>query len=296
MIGQQILNGLVTGSVYSLFALGFTLIFGTHNILNLAHAGVFTAGAFIGYFSVLIGLPFWLALILAMLGSGLLSYIIDLLAFRRLRARKEIEFGALISSIGANLIIVSVVQRLSDTKVLSFPPGTIPMRFYEIMTLRVSSLQIVIVVLVVALLVLLFVYLYRTSLGRQVRAVAGNERSAMLLGVNPDFVYFQTFFISGIMAGMAGVLVGLLFNSIHFQMGEPYLLRAFVIVILGGLGSIPGALIAGLLLGLVQTLTTAYLSSSLVDAVIYALLLIVLVVKPSGLFGSQASAAGVGRR
>jgi branched-chain amino acid transport system permease protein len=296
MIGQQLLNGLISGSVYALFALGFTLIFGTHKILNLAHAGVFMAGAFIGYYAVVGGIPFWLATLLAMLGAGILSYVIDIFAFRRLRARKQIEFAAIISSIGANLILVSVAQRLSDTKVLSFPFGTFPTQFFRVVGLRVSSLQIMIIVLVLILLALLLSYLFKTTFGRQVRAVAGNERAALLLGVNPDAIYFQTFFISGAMAGVAGVLIGLLFNSIHFLMGDPYLLRGFVIVILGGLGSIPGAVVAGLLLGVLQTLATAYLPSGLTDAIIYSLLFIGLLVKPNGLFGSQTTSTGAGRR
>jgi branched-chain amino acid transport system permease protein len=296
MIAQQILNGLITGSVYALFALGFTLIFGTHKILNLAHSGVFMIGAFIGYFAVVAGLPLWVGVILAMVGSGLLSYIIDLTAFRHLRATGQVEFGAIISSIGANLILISIAQRVSNTKVLGFPGGTFPIEFYRAFGLRISLLQIVIAVIVLVLLGLLTYYLYGTSFGRQVRAVAGNERASKLLGVNPNAVYFQTFFISGALAGIAGVLIGLSFNSIHFLMGEPYLMRAFVVVVLGGLGSIPGAVIAGLLLGVAQTLTIAYLPSGLSDTIIFSLLFIILLVKPSGLFGSQTSATAVGRK
>ena len=116
----------------------------------------------------------------------------------------------------------------------------------------------------------LFVYLFYTGFGRQIRAVAINERTATLLGVNPNFVYFQTFFISGALAGAAGVLIGIAFNAVHFLMGDAYMLRAFVVIVLGGLGSVMGALIAGLLLGLVQTLTIAYVSSGLSDAIIFS--------------------------
>lgn len=296
MIAQQLLNGLVSGSVYALFALGFTIVFGTHKILNLAHGGVFTAGAFIGYFAVIYGLPLWVAAILAMVGAGLLSYIIDITAFQRLRARGQIEFAALISSLGANLIIISVAQRLSNTKVLRFPFGTFPVEFYNVAGLRISMLQIVIILVVAVLLAALLYYLYKTSFGRQVRAVAGNEKAAVLLGVNPKAVYFQTFFISGALAGMAGVLIGLSFNSIHFLMGDPYLLRAFVVVVIGGLGSITGAVVAGLFLGILQTLTVAYLPSGLSETIIFGLLFVTLLVAPSGFFGSKTAVMGVGRR
>lgn len=296
MLIQQIINGLISGAVYALFALGFTLVFGTHRILNLAHGGVFMAGAFMGYYAAMTGLPFWLTCVLAMVGAGLLSYVIDLVAFRRLRASQQIEYAAIISSIGVNMILLSIAQDLSATKVLSFPVGTFPIVFYQVPGFRISLLQIVIALLVASLLLLLAFYLYRTSFGRQVRAVAANERTAMLLGVNPDKVYFQTFFISGVLAGMAGVLIGLLFNSIHFLMGEPYLLRGFVIVILGGLGSVPGAVIAALLLGMIQTFATVYLPIGLTNAIIYSLLFAMLLVRPNGLFGGGVAAAGVGRR
>ena len=298
MLAQQLLNGLVAGSVYAMFSLGFTLIFGVQKLLNLAHAGVFMAGAFIGYYAVVAGLPLWLASILAMLGSGMLAAVVQVTAFRKLRGLtpQQTEFAAIISTIGANLILISIAQRVSNTKVLRFPFGTFPIEFYHVAGLRVSLLQIIIAVVVLVMLASMVWYLFKTPFGRQVRAVAQNERAAMLLGVNPNAVYLQTFFMSGALAGMAGVLIGLSFNSIHFLMGEPYLLKAFVIVVLGGLGSISGCVVAGLIMGMLQTLTVAYLPSGLSDTIIYGLLFVGLLIKPSGLFGSQTVIAGVGRR
>src|SRR5580700_5075215 len=243
MIAQQILNGLVVGSVYALFALGFTLIFGVHHILNMAHGAVFMWGAFFGLFAITrFDLPFPLGFVLAIVLAGLLSVALDWVAFRPLRKRGAPEFSAIVSSIGAGLVLMNIAQRVSDTRVLRYPFSTL---------------------LIVAAL---FVYLFYTRFGRQIRAVAINERTATLLGVNPNFVYFQTFFISGALAGAAGVLIGIAFNSVHFLMGDAYMLRAFVVIVLGGLGSVMGALIAGLLLGLVQTLRIAYVSSGLSDA------------------------------
>jgi branched-chain amino acid transport system permease protein len=254
------------------------------------------SGAFIGYFAVLNGLPLWLALVLAMIGAGLVSYIVELTAFATIRGSGQIEFTALISSIGANLCLMSVAQRLSNTKVLRFPFETFPVAFYELGPVRFSFLQIIILLVVVVLLALMMLYLYKTTFGRQIRAVSGNERVASLLGVNPALVYFQTFFISGALAGVAGILIGLSFNSIHFYMGEPYLLKAFVVVVLGGLGSVHGAVVAGMLLGIFQNLAVAYLPSALTDTIIYGLLFVVLLVKPSGLFGSEGVQVGVARR
>ncbi len=295
MLLQQILNGLVSGAVYALFALGFTLIFGVQKLLNLAHAGVFMAGAFIAYYCVVLGLPFWFAILMAMLACGLISILVDFVAFRPLRVKGlsaiNAEFAGIVSSLGVNLILLNIAQRVSNTEVLSFPFGTFPIKFFRLFGLRISLLQILILTLVAALVLALLWYLYRTSFGRQIRAVASNPRAAALLGVNAQVVYLQTFFIAGALAGLAGVWIGLMFNSIHFLMGEPYLLYAFVVVVIGGIGSVPGAILASLLLGLTKALTAAYLSVDLSDAIIFSLLFLVLMILPNGLFGSVVSAA-----
>ena len=298
MLAQQILNGLVSGMVYALFALGFNLIFGVQKVLNLAHGGVFMAGAFIAYYAVVLGLPFWVALLLAVVACGLISVLIDVLGFQPLRKRShaDAEFGAIVISIGVDLILASIAQRLSDTQVLNFPFGTFPVQFLRGFGMRISLLQITIIVLVVVMLVALMLYLQRTSFGRQVRAVALNERAAALLGVNARAVYFQTFFIAGGMAGLAGVLIGLSFNSVHFLMGEPYMLKAFVVVVLGGLGNLPGAVAASLLLGVMQTMSVAYLPAGLSDTLIFSMLFVVLLFRPNGLFGGAAVPAGMGRQ
>ena len=300
MIAQQLLNGIISGAVYALFALGFTLIFGVQKVLNLAHGGVFMAGAFLAYYAVTAaGLPLWAALLMAMIACGLISVLIDLIAFRPIRARgghANAEFAAIVASIGIDLVLLSIAQRVSDTKVLSFPFGTFPVEFFRGYGLRISLLQIAILALVGIMLAGLVYYLQKTSFGRQVRAVAINERAASLLGVNAAQVYFQTFFIAGAMAGIAGVLIGLSFNSIHFLMGEPYILKAFVVVVLGGLGNMAGAVGASLLLGIVQTLTIAYLPTGLSDTIIFGMLFIVLLFWPNGLFGGSGMNAGAGRQ
>lgn len=272
-------------------------MFGIHQVLNLAHGAVFMTGAFIALYAVLGGWPLWLGFLLAMLGSGLLSVLVEIGAFRKLRKSgpQELEFGAIITSIGAGLAIMTIAQKVSNTQIMRFPFETMPVVIFEFLGLRVSALQLVMAACATILVIGLTAYLYRTAFGRQVRAVAGNERAATLVGVNPNFVYFQTFFMSGALAGAAGVLVGLAFNSIHFVMGEPYLLRGFVVVILGGLGSIPGALAAGLLLGMMQTLTVAYLPSGLTDTIIFSMLFLILLFRPHGLLGKPEAGAMRGR-
>ena len=297
MLGQQLLNGIVIGSIYGLFALGFTLVFGINHILNLAHGAVFMWGAFVGLYVITeFELPLPVAILAAALAGGLLAVVLDYVAFRPLRKRNAPEFAAIISSIGAGLILISLAQQLSETKVMRFPFGTFPVVIFEVAGLRIQLLQIVIVAVVAALVGLLVLYLYRTDLGRQIRAVAVNGRTAQLLGISPDLVFAQVFLISGALAGIAGVLIGLAFNSVHFMMGEPLLLRAFVVIVLGGLGSIVGAVLAGLMLGIVQALSVAYFSSGFADAFIFSILFLVLVARPTGLFGSSVSAMRVVRR
>lgn len=294
---QQLLNGLVVGSVYALFALGFTLVFGVLHVLNLAHGAVFMAGAFMGLFAVAsLHWPLALAVPFAMLAGGLLSVAVDWLAFRPLRRRRAPEFSAIVSSIGAGLVIVSLAQRASNTQVMRFPFDAFPVRLFEIAGLRISLLQIVIVLTVAVMVAGLIALVRRTSFGRQLRAVAVSPRTASLLGVNPAAVYFITFFVSGALAGLAGVLIGLSFNSVHFLMGESFMLKGLVVVVLGGLGSIGGAVVGGLLLGLVHTLVVAFLSSQLSDAIIFGLLLLLLLARPQGLFGALSREGRVVRQ
>lgn len=297
MMLQQILNGIASGAVYALFALGFSLIFGVQRILNLAHGGVFMAGAFVSFYAVDAGVPFPLAILLAMVVAGLVSVLIDLIAIQPLRRRShDIEYAAIVSTLGIDMMLISVAQQVSNTQVLRFPFGTFPIQFFTIFGLRVSLLQLVIFAAVIVLTGGLGWYLNKTSFGRQIRAVAENPSTASLLGVSPSAVYLQTFFIAGALAGLTGVLIGLSFNSIHFLMGEPYMLKAFVVVVIGGLGSLTGAVAASLLLGVLQALAVAYLPTGVPDMLIFAILFLVLLVQPNGLFGAAGMAARVGRK
>lgn len=292
MLAQQLLNGVVVGSVYALFALGFTLVFGINRVLNLAHGAIFTVGAFAALYAItLLDLPLPVAALLAILAGGVASVLIDLVCFRPLRRREAPEFAAIVSSIGAGLILTSLAQQVSRTQVMRFPFGTVPVVIWRVWGLRLQLLQLVIIGAVALIVLALLAYLYRTEAGRQIRAVAISERTAQLLGINPAAVFAQVFFIAGALAGAAGLLIGLAFNSVHYVMGEPLLLRAFVVVVLGGMGSIAGAVLAGLLLGIVQSLSVAYASSGVADAVVFSLLFVVLLVRPNGLFGT----VGAGR-
>jgi branched-chain amino acid transport system permease protein len=285
MFAQQVLNGLVSGMVYALFALGLSLVYGVHRVLNLAHGAVFMWGALVGLLVVVkFGLPLWAALIVAMAFSGLTSVLLDYLAFRPLRLRHGDELATIVSSIGANLILVNLAQQATGAQILNFPLDIVPFENYRVGGLLISLQNIVIAACALVLVGALAFYLFRTKFGSQVRAVAVNENMSRLIGVNPQKIYFQTFFISGALAGAAGVILGVAYNSVSYLMGEPMLLRAFAIIVLGGLGSVAGALIASLLFGVVEALTVSYASSQLSDMVTFSVLFIVLLIRPSGLF------------
>lgn len=290
MLAQQLLNGLVVGAVYALFSLGLTIIFGMHRILNLAHGAVFMWGAFIGYFAVTLGgLPLWAAFILAVIGAGCVSVALDLFVFRPLRRHQGDEFGTIVASIGANLILMQLAQEATNAQTLRFPFGTFPVIFYHLLGLRVSLQQIVILGAVAVIVAGLLLFLFRTSLGSEARAVAVNESTAMLLGVNPNKIYITSFFIAGMLAGAAGVILGIAFNSVTYVMGDAVMLQAFVVIVLGGLGSVVGAVLSGILIGMIQTLTTAYISTELSDAVVFGLLFVVLLIRPNGFFSGLHS-------
>ncbi|MDO9524155.1 MAG: branched-chain amino acid ABC transporter permease [Gemmobacter sp.] len=296
MLIQQLLNGLVVGGVYALFAVGFNLVFGIQRLLNLAHGAIFMTGAFVAYYTVAAGWPLWVGFILAAIGSGVLAMLIEIVCFRRLRKSGDAEFGAIISSVGASLVIMTVWQWISKTQIVRFPFETFPVIIFRFWGLRVSALQLFMAGAALVIVVLMAWFVYRTSFGRRVRAVTGNEKAAMLVGVNPNRIYNQTYFLSGALAGASGVLVGLAFNNINYMMGEPYLMFGFVIIILGGLGSIPGALLASLIFGMVQTLTIAFLPSGLTNAFIFFAMFLILLIRPNGLMGKEEAGALRGRR
>lgn len=297
MLIQQLLNGLVVGGTFAVFALGFTLLFGVNHILNMAYGTVFMWGAFAGlYVATVFQAPFVVALLTGMIAGGVLSVLLDYLAFRPLRRRHAPEFSYILTSIGASIALVALAQKVSNTAVWQFPTDTFPVVIYEFFGLQVQQLQLIIVVSAVVIVAALIYALYYTGLGRRIRCVAYSEGTAQLLGIHAERVNIQVFFISGALAGFAGVMIGLAFNSVHFLMGEPFLMRAFVIIVLGGLGSIAGSLVGGVIIGVVQTLAYAYISSAAADAVAFIILFVIILIRPTGLFGKPGAVMRVQRQ
>src|SRR5512145_3140968 len=242
---QQAVNGLFLGSIYALFALGYTLVFGVLDILNLAHAAVFTLASFAALFLVGHGLHILLAFPLAVLFAGLIGLLLERVAFRPLRVRADSNISGLISSIAMATIFEALALWIWGPNVSRFPFGTIPELQFQVAGAVISRLQVTIVAVAVGIFLALWWLVTRTRLGREIRAVAESPRAARILGVNVDRVIAASFVISSALGGAAGVLYGLAYD-VEADMGRAVELKGLAIIILGGMGSMPGAVVAGL--------------------------------------------------
>jgi branched-chain amino acid transport system permease protein len=289
-VGQQIVNGLFLGSIYALFALGYTLVFGVLDILNLAHQAVFMLCAYVALLLVLhLHLNMFLAFPLAVLAGGLLGLLVDRVAFRPLRGRSDSNISGLISSIALATILEALALQIFGPDVERFPFGAVPTHSLRIGGAVVSELQLIIIAIAVGMMAALTLLVQRTRLGRQIRAVAESPRAARVLGVNVDRVIGAAFFISSSLGAAAGILFGLAFNNVSPDMGRAVELKGLAVIILGGMGSMTGAAVAGFALGLLEVFTVAQIGSSYRDAVAFGVLFLVLVLRPRGLLGLAAT-------
>src|SRR6266404_2580762 len=219
-MGQQVLNGIFLGSIYALFAVGYTLVFGVLDILNLAHAAVFTLSAFIALALVDAGLSLWLALPAAVAAAGVIGIVLERIAFRPLRGRADSNISGLISSLAMATVFEAIALQIFGPDISRFPPDTFPDRVIRIGGATASLLQLCIVGISVVLMAVLTLLLARTRLGRQIRAVAESPRAARILGVDVNRAIALAFFLSSALGGAAGVLFGLAFNSISPDVGR----------------------------------------------------------------------------
>lgn len=304
---QNLLNGVSIGSVYAIFALGYTLVFSILGIINFAHAAVFTLGAYLTYAmavgqfgingllagtAVPVQLPFFAALFLAAILSGLAGVLIERLAFRPLRKRSADPLLALVSSLGVSLVVVNLLQYLVGAEIYSFPAeiyGDLPPALiFEVQgsPVVIRTVQAVIFAVSMGILLILAWVINATRIGKALRAVAENPATASLLGISVDRYILYTFFLSGFLGGLAGTLVGTSFGVAGPYFGVSYGLKGLAVIVLGGLGSIPGAVFGGLAIGLAEAFVPADFSAYK-EAVAFALLFLILLVRPQGLFGAR---------
>lgn len=304
---QQFLNGLSIGSVYAIFALGYTLVFSILGIINFAHGAVFTLGAYFTYvlcggafgFNGLLAnlslpkelhLPFFVAIFVGSLLAGGVSVLIERIAFRPLRDRKADPLLTLVSSLGVAVAIVNIIQYLVGAESYNFPAniyGNLPaaINFGTIdKPIAIRTVQIVIFGVSGIILSILTYAINFTKLGKAMKAVAEDAITASLLGINTDFFIVLTFFVSGFLGGFAGTLVGSSVSIAGPYFGIGFGLKGLAVIVLGGLGNIPGAVVGGLVLGLAESFVPSD-QSAYKEAVAFALLFIVLLVRPQGLLG-----------
>lgn len=291
MLIEQLINGLTLGSIYAIVALGFTLVFGVLGIINMAHGEIFMFGAFIGVVvTAAFKGPLWLAFLAAILVTAGMGYLLERFALRPLRNKQGVSHLApLISTIGVSILLENLSHHL-------FGAGNHPFRAsfaeisFQIGSITVYLVQIVIFVISVLLMYALSFWLGKTKAGKALRATAENLETASLLGVDVKRTITMTVIIASAMGGIAGILVGMAFNSVTPQMGLSIGLKGLAIIILGGMGNVKGAMAGGLILGLAETFVVVYGNSGYKDAIAFVAIIVILLIRPQGLFGQKISA------
>lgn len=282
---QQLVNGLILGSVYALLALGYTMVYGIIKLINFAHGDIYMMGAFMGYFLInSLHLNFFLALILAMVGTAALGVLVEFLAYRPLRNSTRI--AALITAIGVSFFLEYVMVYFVGANTRSFPQVIETVR-YNFGPISLTNIQLMILVISLILMVLLQVIVQKTKMGKAMRAVSVDSDAAQLMGINVNRTISFTFALGSALAGAAGVLIALYYNSLEPLMGMTPGLKSFVAAVLGGIGIIPGAALGGFVIGLLETFATAFGMSDFRDAIVYGILILILLVRPEGILGKN---------
>jgi branched-chain amino acid transport system permease protein len=283
MLIQQVINGISIGGVYALIATGYALIYSLLGFSNWAHGDVAMVGAYIGFLSIATAhLPFWAAAILAILGAGLLSMINERLAYRRIRKNNSPTMFLMIAAMGVSVTLQNLVMVVVGPKFQTYPQ-VIPVQSVTIGTIHIGIFDIISLVTAVLTITILTVLINKTKFGLAVKAAASNMRVASLLGINVDRYVALVFMLAGSLAGVAGVLLGLHY-TVYPQMGN-IALKAFIASVFGGLGSIPGAIVGAIFIGMMEVMVSGYVSSGLRDLFTFSLLVAILLIRPQGLFG-----------
>lgn len=286
MFLEQFLNGLTLGSTYALIALGYTMVYGIIQLINFAHGEIYMFGAFVGLFLVtVLGVNIGVALIGAMLFCMLLGMLIERIAYRPLRGKSS-RLSALISAIGVSIFLSTLMVLIRGPNTTRYPE-VMSITNYQFGSISVSSLQIIILIVAGILMVALQVMVKKTRIGKAMRACSQDLEASYLMGVNVNRVISFTFAIGSALAAAGGVLVGIYYNAVWPYMGTMAGLKAFAAAVLGGIGSIPGAMLGGLTLGILEIFGVAYLSSSYKDAIAFAILILVLIIRPQGILGQK---------
>ena len=288
MFLQQVFNGLTIGGVYALIAVGYTMIYGVIQQINFAHGEIYALGAFFAFtFITYLGLPFYLAFLLSMACCAVCGMLLDIVAYRPLRQAPRL--AALITAIGMSIFLQNLIMIIWGSRPMPFPQAAVPAYFNQtalaFLGVKLSWFQLFIYAITVVMMIGLNLIIKKTNYGKAMRAVAQNKTMAALAGINVNRVITLTFALAGAMGAAAGILVGAYYNTIYPTMGYLAGVKAFAAAVLGGIGSVPGAMLGGIVLGVAEALGAGYLSSLYRDGISYAVMILVIVFIPAGFFG-----------
>lgn len=290
---QQLANGLTIGSMFALIALGYTMVYGVMKLINFAHGDLVAASAFVGLFifthffgsgsSILIAITVFLltAVVIAICGV-----ILERVAYRPLRTAPRLS--AVVSALGASMVIQNGIMLLWGPQLKIFP-DLIPQVYWDLGGVVISLIQVLIMVLSLILMVALYIFIEKTKIGTAIRASSIDQDAARLMGINVNNIIATIFVIGTSLGAVGGLFIGLYYKGITFNMGWQYGLNAFVAAIIGGIGNIPGAMLGGMLLGLFNAFIAGYVSSTWADAFTFTLLIVILIVRPTGILGERVA-------
>lgn len=290
---QQLVNGLTIGSMFALIALGYTMVYGVMKLINFAHGDLVAGSAFVALFifSKLLGgqvtvLTVFGVFVLTIICISILGFTLERFAYRPLRSAPRLS--AVVSALGASMVIQNGIMLLWGPQMHIFPE-LIPQIIWEVGGVVVSLMQIIIMVLSMILMVALYFFVEKTKIGTAIRASAIDQDAARLMGINVNNIIVTIFIIGSSLGAVGGIFIGLYYRGITFNMGWQYGLYAFVAAIMGGIGNIPGAMLGGMLLGLFNAFIAGYISSTWADAFTFILLIVILIVRPTGILGERVA-------
>jgi branched-chain amino acid transport system permease protein len=293
---QQLTNGLAVGGIYALIALGYTMVYGVLKLINFAHGELFTIGAYLGltllgsfammdHAGAFIGV---LVLSFMVMGlAGLVGILLDQAAYKPLRESPRLS--AVVSALGASIFFQNTLMLIYGARFQVYPRDILPRTAVPVFGLNIPLMRILILITSLVLMGALYLFIQKTRIGTAIRASAIDQQAARLMGINVNRVIMMVFFVGASLGGVAGLMVGLYYGQINFTMGWIYGLKAFTAAILGGIGNIPGAMVGGILLGIMEALGAAYISIAWKDAISFFVLILILILRPTGLLGERVA-------
>ncbi|MDL2330175.1 branched-chain amino acid ABC transporter permease [Desulfosarcina sp. OttesenSCG-928-A07] len=293
---QQLTNGLAVGGIYALIALGYTMVYGILRLINFAHGDLFTLGAYLGFTllvswglsGVLGGLAVAGVLILFAMGLvAIAGCLLERIAYRPLRNSDRLT--AVVSALGASIFVQNAIMLVCGARSQVYPTGILPTTIIPIFGVDVSAMRFLMFGFSLLLMLLLYGFIHKTRLGAAIRAVAIDQDAAKLMGIDVNRIISTVFLIGPALGGAAGVMVGLFYGQITYDMGFSFGLKAFTAAILGGIGNIPGAMVGGILLGVIEALGAAYISIAWKDAIAFCVLILILIFRPTGILGERVA-------